>query len=873
MWGVIFWLKLNGKEGDCMANIKKKTSIPKVKDKINKPKTSSNISNVKHEALKTAGKLMREKYVQQRSRQADERPENYAEEQVENRAERTANAAADVSGQSVRYIRNKVNQYHAKNSINTQKSPVSENYVQEVGLEYTNAPKTPNVYSEKKETAQVKDGIKNRSSETAMKKERINSIIKSKENLQGKQKDTPKIKNRESMIAEQSKISYGTNIKIKDKNANKMNAFLKNKENAITEQLKISGGQNIKTKYENANRMNAFSDNRLKIKSKEEYIKNKEYLQTRKYRLKSEKVYRSKKNIVRPKTLKEVNLKQLELGMANGKDKAVKRYAQSKIKTKAETQKLLNGIDKSIEKTQVEKNPTREIYEVQDNIIHPKQRPDIGEKIKVKRADIKTKENYIKAHKKFEQSNNFIQSKTNSNDKNIIKKRFQPIIKSDKKGASILNKQNKTLSVGINKSRVNYYSKKVISRAEKRVKARATKQAVNKSKKMIQSSVRNIKRAVKASVKIAKAVKLAVTKTAKAVVSAIAALGGGMAVLIAVIVVVIIAAIAASPFGIFISNEVSDEGTIPLSQIIAEYNSELTQQIEEIENTIDYTEVEIIDNRADNNVVVAVFAAKTAGAEDDTAEDVVVFDEAKAEKLKNYFRDTNKVSYTTLTVETDDEVRTYLTIKITGKNKEQLMNYYALTTKQREAVETLLESSRDLTLATQSLAITDSEVRKIIEDLPSELSVERKAVVKNAGSLVGKVNYFWGGKSMVKGWDSSWGTMRTVTAEGSPTTGTIRTFGLDCSGFVTWVFNNSGMGYSVGNGTYGQKAASRLISRSEVHVGDLAFLADYSHVGIIAGKNDSGSILVIHCSSSANNVTVSTAELVGFTVFRRPNCL
>lgn len=834
IWSVIFLLKLNGKEGDCMKDINKKTSIPKAKDKINKPKTSNNISNVKHEALKTAGKLMREKYVQQRSRQADERPENYAEEQVENRAERTANAAADVSGQSVRYIRNKVNQYHAKNSINTQKSTVSENYVQEVGLEYTNAPKTPNVYSEKKETAQVKDGIKNRSSETAMKKERINSIIKSKENLQGKQKDTPKIKNRESMIAEQSKISYGTNIKIKDKNANKMNAFL---------------------------------DNGLKIKSKEEY------LQTRKYKLKSEKVYRSKRNIVRPKTLKEVNLKRLELSVANGKDKAVKRYAQSKIKTKAETQKLLNGIDKSIEKTQVEKNPTREIYEVQDNIIHPKQRPDIGEKIKVKRADIKTKENYIKAHKKFEPSNNFIQSKTNSNDKNIIKKRFQPIIKSDKKGASILNKQNKTLSVGINKSRVNYYSKKVISKAEKRVKARATKQAVNKSKKMIQSSVQNTKRAVKVSVKLAKALRLAVTKTAKAVVAAIAALGGGMAVLIAVIVVVIIAAIAASPFGIFISNEVSDEGTIPLSQIIAEYNSELTQQIEEIENTIDYTEVEIIDNRADNNVVVAVFAAKTAGAEDDTAEDVVVFDETKAEKLKNYFRDTNKVSYTTLTVETDDEVRTYLTIKITGKNKEQLMNYYALTTKQREAVETLLESSRDLTLATQSLAITDSEVRKIIEDLPSELSVERKAVVKNAGSLVGKVNYFWGGKSMVKGWDSSWGTMRTVTAEGSPTTGMIRTFGLDCSGFVTWVFNNSGMGYSVGNGTYGQKAASRLISRSEVHVGDLAFLADYSHVGIIAGKNDSGSILVIHCSSSANNVTVSTAELVGFTVFRRPNCL
>lgn len=37
-------------------------------------------------------------------------------------------------------------------------------------------------------------------------------------------------------------------------------------------------------------------------------------------------------------------------------------------------------------------------------------------------------------------------------------------------------------------------------------------------------------------------------------------------------------------------------------------------------------------------------------------------------------------------------------------------------------------------------------------------------------------------------------------------------------------------------------------------------------------KDTDGNILVIHCSSSANNVVVSTAQSVGFTVFRRPNC-
>ena len=135
---------------------------------------------------------------------------------------------------------------------------------------------------------------------------------------------------------------------------------------------------------------------------------------------------------------------------------------------------------------------------------------------------------------------------------------------------------------------------------------------------------------------------------------------------------------------------------------------------------------------------------------------------------------------------------------------------------------------------------------------------------------MGKVNYFWGGKSSAIGWDSAWGSMRRVTAAGSPSSGTIRAYGLDCSGFVSWAFNNSGM--YVGDGTYGQRDRSIIVSASSVQAGDLAFLPSYSHVGIVVGQDTSGNILVIHCSSSANNVVVSTASSVGFTVFRRPNC-
>ncbi|HBZ13543.1 MAG TPA: peptidoglycan endopeptidase, partial [Clostridiales bacterium] len=310
-----------------------------------------------------------------------------------------------------------------------------------------------------------------------------------------------------------------------------------------------------------------------------------------------------------------------------------------------------------------------------------------------------------------------------------------------------------------------------------------------------------------------------------------------------------------------------------LSQIIAEYNVELTQEVEDIELSIDHTEVDVIDNQTDRNIVIAVFAAKTAGTDDNTAEDVVIFDDIKAEKLKTYFRAANTVNHTVEEIAVSDtETKNKLTVTINGKTKDELMDLYELTAKQREAVETLLEHGDVLTSSSHSLAITNADVQSIINGLPSSLPQKRKDVVKNAGSLVGKVNYFWGGKSSAIGWDSAWGTMQRVTAAGSPSSGTLRAYGLDCSGFVTWVFNNSGMGYAVGHGTYGQRDASIQVTASTVQAGDLCFLPSYSHVGIVVGKDTSGNILVIHCSSSANNVVISTASSVGFTVFRRPNC-
>ena len=146
------------------------------------------------------------------------------------------------------------------------------------------------------------------------------------------------------------------------------------------------------------------------------------------------------------------------------------------------------------------------------------------------------------------------------------------------------------------------------------------------------------------------------------------------------------------------------------------------------------------------------------------------------------------------------------------------------------------------------------------ERLPEDLSVERRMVVTYALALVNRVDYFWGGKSLVLGWDDRWGEMMEVTAEGDDTTGTERPYGLDCSGFVDWAFYNASGGSYIpgqGGGAAAQHASCTDIAWDEVQPGDLLFYPEDEHVGIAAGRDWLGRLLVVHCASGTNGVTIS----------------
>ena len=126
-------------------------------------------------------------------------------------------------------------------------------------------------------------------------------------------------------------------------------------------------------------------------------------------------------------------------------------------------------------------------------------------------------------------------------------------------------------------------------------------------------------------------------------------------------------------------------------------------------------------------------------------------------------------------------------------------------------------------------------------------------------------------KSSAIGWDSEWGKLKLVTAEGSKTSASMRPFGLDCSGFITWVWRNAGMLASdIGNGAMEQYGNCRPIARADAIPGDVAFYDNLSHVGIVAGVAEDGSPLIVHCASGPNNVVITGAA--GFTRITRPLC-
>lgn len=363
------------------------------------------------------------------------------------------------------------------------------------------------------------------------------------------------------------------------------------------------------------------------------------------------------------------------------------------------------------------------------------------------------------------------------------------------------------------------------------------------------------------------------TAGAKALTLHLLTVGGAVTAFVLFGGIVLVAALMASPFGILFANEPSPD-TIPLNAAVAEVGKEICSTLAELQDG-DYDYIDLAGVLPDWREVIAVFAARTAGAENGV--DVATMDADRVDRLKAVFWDMTEITSEVDTIYHDggengeDWTEHILHLAVAAKSAEEMSTAYHFTAYQKKALAELLDDHALLDVLLYDLESLQYDAAMLRRALPRNLSKERRTVVERALSLAGKVNYFWGGKSLVFGWDDRWGQLAKVTADGSSTTGTYRPYGLDCSGMVDWAFYNATDGSYVighGGGAAMQHSCCTPVRWEDAQIGDLAFYPDDEHVGIVAGWDKDGSIQIVHCASSYNNVVITGKE--GFAAVGHP---
>ena len=399
---------------------------------------------------------------------------------------------------------------------------------------------------------------------------------------------------------------------------------------------------------------------------------------------------------------------------------------------------------------------------------------------------------------------------------------------------------------------------------------------IRKGQVLRDTAIKTAKVAKEAGKKVLRAIAAAAEKLAAAIGA------GGAAAVSVVVVILLVGMLFASPLGILFAGE--DTGTeIKIPDAVATLNGEFTDEIYRIMESNPYDALDMQEGMEAAMLqnwrnVLAVYAVKVS-TDEEHGLDVMTMDEEKLQLLREIFFDANKLEYELTTRTVDGEQITTLHISAQIKDAMQMADEYSFTAQQREMLEELLKPDYDdifLSLIgnyqPDGMPIGPVDISDIQGTLPDDLDPLRESIVLTAYQLLGKVTYFWGGKSLVLGWDSRWGTPTTVTAPGSGSTGKVLPFGLDCSGFVDWTFYNATSGAYLpgrGGGAASQHGYCTNIAWADALPGDLVFYADDSHVGIVCGYDSVGNILVIHCSGGQNGVVVTGRE--GFAVAARPD--
>ena len=207
--------------------------------------------------------------------------------------------------------------------------------------------------------------------------------------------------------------------------------------------------------------------------------------------------------------------------------------------------------------------------------------------------------------------------------------------------------------------------------------------------------------------------------------------------------IVLVAALMASPFGILFSNETSPD-TIPLNAAVAEVGKEVCSTLVELQDG-DYDRIDLTGALPGWREVIAVFAVRTAGAENGV--DVATMDADRVDRLKAVFWDMTEITSEVDTIHHDggengeDWTEHILHLAVAAKSAEEMSTDYRFTAYQKKALAELLDDSALLDALLYDLGSLQYDAAMLRRALPNDLSKERRAVVERALSLAGKVNY------------------------------------------------------------------------------------------------------------------------------------
>lgn len=153
--------------------------------------------------------------------------------------------------------------------------------------------------------------------------------------------------------------------------------------------------------------------------------------------------------------------------------------------------------------------------------------------------------------------------------------------------------------------------------------------------------------------------------------------------------------------------------------------------------------------------------------------------------------------------------------------------------------------------------LTSSEIQAYMAELPPTLSQTRRDLIEFALQSVGKVPYYWGGKASGPDYEpNGFGTIISPDYKGRILKG------LDCSGWINWIYWSVTGNRLPYESTAGLAACGTPISRSELQPGDIVLhTGTDAHVIMFLGWTADGKIQCIHESSGpVNNVCVSVRD-------------